>query len=84
VIRTIKAKGIWAKIDRFSVYFLHRVQEHMRHHGDEYYQEAKSAVRCAAAARGLQCRCSRSYYSARLMLSAAQWQVTLLVRASSD
>ncbi len=43
VIQTIKAKGNRAKIHRFSVYFLHCVQEHMKHHGDEYYQAAKSA-----------------------------------------
>lgn len=41
VIRAIKTKGNRAKIHRFSVYFLHCVQEHMRHHGDRYRAEAK-------------------------------------------
>lgn len=43
VIETIKRKGNRAKIRRFSVYFLHSVQEHLKHHGDEYYYEAKAA-----------------------------------------
>ena len=43
VIYTIKRHGNMAKIERFSVYFLHCVQEHMRHHGDEYYEAAKAA-----------------------------------------
>lgn len=41
VISTIKRHGNQAKIERFSAYFLHSVQEHMRHHGDEYYYAAK-------------------------------------------
>jgi hypothetical protein len=42
VVRAIKAKGNREKIHCFGVYFLHCVQEHMKHHGDEYYAEAKS------------------------------------------
>lgn len=41
VIGTIKKHGDRANIGRFSVYFLHCVQGHMSHHGDEYLQEAK-------------------------------------------
>jgi hypothetical protein len=41
VISTIKAKGNLAAIERFSVYFLHCVQQHMAHHGDGYYYAAK-------------------------------------------
>ena len=43
VIETIVAKGNRAKIERFSVYFLHCVQTHMQHHGEEYYMAAKAA-----------------------------------------
>lgn len=43
VIRVIKEKGNRAKIHRFSVYFLHCVQAHMQHQGDEYYQSAKAS-----------------------------------------
>lgn len=35
---------------RLSVYILHCVQEHMRHQGDRYYQEAKDAKPAAAVA----------------------------------
>ncbi len=41
VINTIKRHGNRAKIARFSAYFLHAIQTHMQHHGDEYYQAAK-------------------------------------------
>ncbi len=41
VIGTIKRHGNRAKIERFSAYFLHSVQEHMKHHGDGYYYAAK-------------------------------------------
>jgi hypothetical protein len=41
VIAAIKKHGDRANIGRFSVYFLHCVQGHMSHHGDEYLQEAK-------------------------------------------
>lgn len=43
VISTIKRHGNRAKIERFSAYLLHSVQEHMRHHGEEYYYAAKDA-----------------------------------------
>jgi len=43
VISTINLHGNLGEIDRFSVYFLHSVQEHMKHHGDQYYYEAKAA-----------------------------------------
>jgi hypothetical protein len=42
VIETIVAKGNRTKIERFSVYFLHCVQQHMQHHGEEYYDLAKA------------------------------------------
>lgn len=45
VVETIVAKGNRAKIERFSVYFLHCVQEHLKHHGEEYYDAAKSSLR---------------------------------------
>jgi hypothetical protein len=47
VIETIVAKGNRAKIERFSVYFLHCVQQHMQHHGEQYYDLAKAARRAA-------------------------------------
>jgi hypothetical protein len=43
VIDAIKRHGNRAKIQRFSVYFLHSVEEHMKHHGDEYYYASKAA-----------------------------------------
>jgi hypothetical protein len=56
VIDTIVAKGNRSKIDRFSVYFLHCVQKHMQHHGEEYHIAAKAARRLVdllpAATRG--------------------------------
>ena len=55
VIDTIKQHGSKRK-QRFSVYFLHCVQSHMDHHGEEYYIAAKAARRLAdllpAAMRG--------------------------------
>lgn len=42
VINTIRRHGKRDRIARFSVYFLHCVQEHMRHHGEEYLQAAKA------------------------------------------
>ncbi len=48
VIGTIKRHGKRAKIERFSAYFLHSVQEHMKHHGDEYYYAAKEVPRISA------------------------------------
>jgi hypothetical protein len=50
VINTIKQHGNRASIDRFSVYFLHCVQQHMVYHGDEYYQEAKEMRSAGAVA----------------------------------
>lgn len=42
VISTIKRHGkSRANIERFSIYFLHCVQEHMKHKGDDYLQAAK-------------------------------------------
>jgi hypothetical protein len=43
VIDTIKQHGNRAKIQRISAYFLHAVQTHMDHHGEEYYEDAKVA-----------------------------------------
>jgi hypothetical protein len=43
VIKTIRERGNVSRIRRFSVYFLHSVQEHMKHHGDQYYYTAKAA-----------------------------------------
>ncbi len=45
VISSIKQRGNVARIRRFSIYFLHSVQEHMKHHGDEYYEAAKDVRR---------------------------------------
>ncbi len=42
VIRAVKTKGNRAVVRRFSIYFFKCVQEHMAHHGDEYYEEAKT------------------------------------------
>lgn len=42
VIEAIRKHGNRNKIERFSAYFLHCVQEHMLHHGDSYYNEAKN------------------------------------------
>lgn len=47
VIETIVAKGNRSRIERFSVYFLHCVQEHLKHHGEEYYEAAKVSHRTA-------------------------------------
>jgi hypothetical protein len=41
VIQTIKRHGEQVKFRRFSLYFFKAVQEHMNHHGDEYYEAAK-------------------------------------------
>ena len=43
VIETIVRNGNRSKIERFSAYFFHCVQEHMKHHGEEYYAAAKAA-----------------------------------------
>jgi hypothetical protein len=47
VIETIKAHGNRKKIERLNVYFLHCVQSHLQHHGEEYYEKAKAARRAA-------------------------------------
>jgi hypothetical protein len=47
VIQTITRKGRTGAIRRFSVYFLRSVQEHMKHHGEGYYYQAKAAQRVA-------------------------------------
>lgn len=49
VTHSIVTKGNREKIERFSCYFLHCVQEHMAHHGEEYYERAKAARRAAEA-----------------------------------
>lgn len=41
VIETIKRHGNQVKFRRFSLYFFKAVQEHMNHHGDQYYYAAK-------------------------------------------
>lgn len=47
MIETIKKHGKRRQIERFSVYFLHCVQKHMQHHSEEYYEQAKAALRAA-------------------------------------
>ena len=42
VLTAIRGHGRPAKVLRFSAYFLHCVQEHMNHHGEEYYEAAKA------------------------------------------
>jgi hypothetical protein len=44
VIAAIKQHGDRSKIERFEIYFWHCVQEHMRHHGEEYYYQAKEPL----------------------------------------
>lgn len=41
IFTTIKHHGATGQIRRFSAYFLHCVQEHMKHHGEEYYDRGK-------------------------------------------
>jgi hypothetical protein len=43
VIDAIRRHGKLSKIARFSAYFLYSVQQHMIHHGEEYYMAAKAA-----------------------------------------
>lgn len=46
VISAIRKHGVdRVKVRRFSIYFLHAVQEHMKHHGDEYYEVSKDVRR---------------------------------------
>lgn len=47
VVGAIKQHGNQVKYRRFSLYLFKAVQEHMNHHGEQYYYEAK--VRPAAA-----------------------------------
>lgn len=42
IIGTIVREGDLPKIKHVGAYLLHCVQEHMRHHGDEYYELGKS------------------------------------------
>ncbi|MEI6492625.1 MAG: hypothetical protein WCO94_08770 [Verrucomicrobiota bacterium] len=42
VIRDIQHFGATAKIENFCRYFLHAVQQHMKHQGDGYYDEGKT------------------------------------------
>jgi len=48
-----KRHGNRAKIERFSVYFLHCIQAHMQHHGDEYYEASKQPRTVGSLAAGL-------------------------------
>ncbi len=49
VIATIQKHGKRpAQINRFSIYFAYAVQEHMKHHGEEYYDQAKGSRRIGA------------------------------------
>lgn len=48
VTAAILAKAKLSKIECFSVFFLHCVQEHMKHHGEEYYEAAKASLRLVA------------------------------------
>ena len=41
VIATIKRHGNQVNFRQFSLYFFNCVQEHMDHHGEQYYYEAK-------------------------------------------
>jgi hypothetical protein len=52
VIKTIRERNNVSQIRRFSVYFLHAVQEHMKHHRDQYYYMAKAARPVAKPAAG--------------------------------
>jgi hypothetical protein len=42
VLGTIREHGRKKRIERVSAYLLHCVEEHMRHHGEDYYYAAKS------------------------------------------
>lgn len=42
VLRTAKEHGQITKVNRLSAYLLHCIQEHIKHHGEEYYDKAKS------------------------------------------
>lgn len=49
VIRTINRHGNLRTVRSFARYLLHAVQEHMKHHGEEYYEQAKAVSRDIAA-----------------------------------
>lgn len=53
VIDTIREHGNRAKITRFSAYFLHAVQTHMQHHGEEYYIASKQLRPASTAVPGI-------------------------------
>ena len=42
IINTIASHGDLSKVEYVSRYFLHCVQQHMIHHGDNYYREGKA------------------------------------------
>jgi hypothetical protein len=42
IIRTVNAHGNLSQIRSPGRYLLHAVQEHMRHHGEDYYETAKA------------------------------------------
>jgi len=42
IIKGIMHHGATGKIEYFCKYFLHAVQQHMKHQGDAYYDEGKS------------------------------------------
>lgn len=39
ILATVKANGNMAQVTYISRYILHCIQQHMEHHGDEYYRE---------------------------------------------
>jgi len=43
IISTIVRHGDVSKVRSFGRYLLHSIQEHMRHHGDEYYDVGKAS-----------------------------------------
>lgn len=50
VIRTIQHHGDTRRIRLFGRYFLHCVQEHLKHHGEDYYDSGKALRSIADAA----------------------------------
>jgi hypothetical protein len=68
VIQTIKSHGNQVKFRSFSLYLFKAVQQHMNHHGEQYYYEAhpevlkKNGVNASAAPGRCTgpCRSSRS------------------------
>lgn len=53
VIAAVKRHGKWKTMHRFSAYLVVVVQNHMAHHGDEYYDLAKTADGRATGLRRL-------------------------------